>query len=215
MLKLFILMVLVSTLSGCSTAPKAQAQPIILGECAAQTTWIYLCGLTKDLDTPREIENRRILDSLGKKMHLKFVAITPLHRSQEFGNALCWPHATSEQILKTYNEILSAAKGLTVAGFIGFSNGGFFLNRLTQILELNLPVVSIGAYAYLETTVKNNVYLIIGKQDEHHYNGALKFYHKSLGSPLRITLIEHDGEHEVPTRELEAVLASIAKTSSM
>lgn len=184
---------------------------IILGDLKAEQTWVYLCGLTQDFNSPQEVENRNILTQIGKKLSIKFIALTPPNRCPEFDNKLCWPHNSQEEVLKTYNYILSHIKNTTsVNGFIGFSNGGFFLNQLAQIAELNKPIISIGAAGYLGNSIlKNKVYLLIGTNDIYHYNGAQEFYRKSKNSPLDVELIEYAGGHEIPQDVLETVLLKI------
>lgn len=181
-----------------------------LGSLTSGKIWIYLCGLTKNLSSAQEVENRNILNNVGKDLNIKILAIKPKERCSEFDNKLCWPHNSHEQTLNTYSYIKSIVKNIEISGFIGFSNGGFFLNKLAQIMELNKPIISIGSAGYLaDTTFRNNIYLLIGKQDRYHYSYAQEFYNKSIGTPLHVILIEYDKGHEIPETVLENILGNL------
>ncbi len=168
--------------------------------------WIYLCGLTTDLEAEQEVHNREILDGLGKKLNFRVVAVHPFDRCEGFENKLCWPHSTPEQTLETYAKILKAVEGETISGFIGFSNGGYFLNALAQLKELHHPVISIGAAGSFNPTAKYNTLTLIVGKEEIIYDDALRFFEKAKGSPLNVRLIEHKGGHILPAEVLEKIL---------
>lgn len=190
--------------SGCS--PAEQESSIELGAEKASAVWIYLCGLTKDMALPREVEHRAMLDAMGKKFGIKFLAVVPPTRCPEYNDMLCWPHETDEDMTKTYDYILSKTGGRPIAGFIGFSNGGFFLNRLVQQKELGVPVISVGGSGYLAKALPNRLYLVVGKQDGHHFDDMRAFYAKAEGTSLQAALLEHEGGHIMPQEIIERIL---------
>src|SRR3989442_14481886 len=102
---------------------------IQLGEVSSGNTWVYLCGLSETANSEQELKNRQLLDQLGKKHHIRFLAIHPFERCEKAGNRLCWMHYTDEQTLETYKKINGVLGKEKISGFIGFSNGGFFLNK--------------------------------------------------------------------------------------
>lgn len=151
------------------------------------------------------IRNR--FDELGKKLNITFIAIKPPKRCKHYNNRWCWSHDTDEEVSDTYAYILEPLGNRKIAGIIGFSNGGFFLNRLAQTRSLPFPLISMGAAGYLaDASHPNKLFLIVGKRDIHHYDDALKFYKASLESPLQITFIEHAQGHIVPFDILENLL---------
>lgn len=178
-----------------------------IGSLKSENRWVYLCGLTQDFDSSQEIENRKKLDAIGCAQNIKFLAIKPNVRCSEFNNKLCWPHNNQDEVNNTYSYILSALNNKKISGFIGFSNGGFFLNKLVQYVELNKPVISIGASGYLENgSIKNKLFLLIGLQDTYHYKDAYEFYQRSKSMPLNVEFVEFNGGHEIPQLLFEETL---------
>jgi hypothetical protein len=200
----FLLLPLLA-LSGCTNYKNSA--PLGAPAESAQSTWVYLCGLTQDFNSPEEIEKRKLFNELGKKLNINFLTICPPTRCPEYNNALCWPHETRDKTLQTYQYIMNVLNGRKISGFIGFSNGGFFLHQLVQTLELDVPCITIGASGYLHTTIPNTLYLLISKDDIHHYTDAIKFYTMAQNSPLTIHLSEYVGGHIIPWKTLESILS--------
>lgn len=182
------------------------AKNLHLGDLGSKITWVYLCGLTEDYNSPQEVENRSVLDRIGKRKGIRFLALHPFDRCSKANNKLCWINYTPEQTENTFTQIMDATKAISTAGYIGFSNGGFFLNEIAQMRELGVPIISIGAAGtYRTANCFNNLTLIVGKQ-ESIYNDALELAQKSKGSPLTIKFIEHSGDHILPEQEVEQAI---------
>lgn len=185
-------------------------QVIELGLSGSSITWVYLCGLTRDWNDPLELENRNKLSAIGKKLGIKFIALKPMHRCSKFDNKLCWLHDNIEEALKEYHQILNELSKVKTSGFIGFSNGGFFLNKLVQCIQLDVPVISIGSAGYFEnSSYENNLYLLIGKFDVCHNQGAHQLYEQSKNNKLNIQLIEYEDGHVIPEKLLESLIATL------
>jgi len=200
--KFISLMVISMVMIGCASNERV----IELGESSSKKTWVYLCGLTPHINSLQETENRQILDDLGKKLSIKILAVHPFDRCKRAEEKLCWLHYTPEQTMDTYHKILNEIGNINVSGFIGFSNGGFFLNKLAQIQSLEAPIISVGAGGSLShPRAKNTLSLVIGRL-EPTYDSALKFFKAAKGSPLSITLIEHEGGHILPRVSLYQLL---------
>lgn len=185
------------------------AEMVELGDKKSECVWIYLCGLAKDFDIPEAVANRKLLDEIGKKLGIRFVAIKPNHRKPKFDHKLCWYFGgmASSEVEETYRYIVDHVKNNQIAGLIGFSNGGFFLNKLIQVKSLSVPIITIGSGGYFRNgTFPNHTYLLIGKNDVHHYTNAKQFYTESKGTALRITFIEYEGGHRIPKSILLKVL---------
>ncbi|MDX8430572.1 MAG: hypothetical protein SNF33_02025 [Candidatus Algichlamydia australiensis] len=201
----FIILVVFGSFCSCQKRDKE----IILGSPNAKKYWIYLCGLTDCFNSIPEISNRKILDEIGKNLGIGIIAIPPQKRCSEYQNKLCWPHHTKEEVLETYTNIRQQIPGVNVSGYIGFSNGGFFLLKLAEIKSVEVPLIVIGAGIYPEkTNQKNTIFLLIGKQDKAHYNLAKNYYKKMQENPSsNITLVEYDGGHIIPEKPLEKLLS--------
>jgi len=178
---------------------------VILGNKSSKNCYIYLCGLTQKFNY--EKHNRQILDDIGKNISIKIIAIKPKDRCIDFDNMLCWPHNNKQEIIETYKYIKETINNENINGYIGFSNGGFFLLKLAEIESLNKPIIAIGAGGYIgEIKAKNNLFLFIGKQDKWHYDLAKQFYKQSQNTSLNVKLIEYDQGHVIPQKLLQQVL---------
>lgn len=180
-----------------------------IGSHSSDQTWVYLCGLITEF-IPEYMDELSVLDRVGKKFNIKFLAMIPTKRCPQLNNKLCWPQETQEELLQTYKEIDDAMRNYDVQGFIGFSNGGFFINKLAQFIEMDKPFISIGAAGPLlnKQGPFNAIYLLIGRQDQWHYEHAINLYNNSKGTNLSINLIEYDGGHELPELILSELIRS-------
>lgn len=185
---------------------------IELGNTKNSSGWVYLSGLTSDINSEQEINNRQILDELGQELHIKFVAIIPKHRDSSFNNKLCWPHYTKKETIQTYNEILTVLNETKITGYIGFSNGGFFLNQLAQIKKLDCPVISIGSGGMLHnSSINNKIHFLIGKNDTYHYEPTINLF-KNINqgnNALKATLTQFNGSHQIDKRSLKELLTKV------
>lgn len=191
--------------------------PIELGDCKAQTTWIYLCGLNSDFHNSFATNNRALLDEIGKELHIKIIALPPKDRSPDFGNQLHWPHESDTAVLQTYDYIKELTKEYTIDGFIGLSNGGFFLHELMQQVPITAPIISIGASGQLHEPSKyqpKSLTLIIGKQDTYHYAYTVNFANQAKAQSININLIEHDDGHIIPKVILKKTLKKLIRMSA-
>jgi len=181
-----------------------------LGDATAPHTWVYLGGLVRAFRD--EKAHRAIIDGIAKQLNLRVIAVPPKVRCPQFDNMLYWPHDTDEEVLATYRSIKETIGNRKIDGFIGFSNGGYFLTHLAQTVELNAPVIAIGAGGIVKKDPVPNVApitVIIGKKDEGNYAPAIRFVDAARKYELPITLIEHDGGHEIPAAILKSVLERI------
>ncbi len=202
-------------MSGCSRSDceDRRLRPSIkmIGSQSSRMIWVYLCGLTTEF-IPEYMHEIKSLDVLGKELDIKFLVIIPTERCSQLNNYLCWPHDTQQDLLKTYYDIIDKTHNYEVQGYIGFSNGGFFLNRLVQFIDIDKPVISIGSAGLLlnENGPLNTIYLLIGKNDQWHYDHAINFYKQSKNSNLTIHLTEYDGGHEIPQDVLRNMLIKLS-----
>lgn len=186
------------------------ADVIRLGDCRSQRVWVYLCGLTHDFNDTKEKQHRALLERLSNKLNICFIALKPTHRCPQYHNMLCWPHESDEQVLNTYQEVRERIGNIDVQGYIGFSNGGFFLNRLVQMVEVGLPLISIGSAGHLDDApYDNTLYLLVGRHDPLYHTHAIPFYEQLAGSRIVTYFMPYDGGHELEMGSLEAVLQRI------
>jgi hypothetical protein len=183
---------------------------VTIGSQNASQSWIYLCGLTTDF-VPNQMNELKTLDTIGKELNIKILAIIPHHRCPQYNHRLCWPHKNKKELLNTYKEIMNSVNTQTIHGYIGFSNGGFFLTQLAQHIPLHKPIITIGSAGLIKNIhgPDNTIHLLIGKQDQWHYEYAINLYNQSKNTHLTIDLVEYNGGHEIPIDILKNVLKKI------
>ena len=205
-------------MSGCYNTPdiKNNVQPAfkVIGPNSSNQTWIYLCGLLNEF-TPEYMDELRVLDVISKQLNIKFLVMIPTKRCLQLNNKLCWPHDTQEELLQVYKEVYDATKNYCIKGYIGFSNGGFFLNKLVQFIKIDKPIISIGSAGCLfnKEGPLNTIYLLIGKRDQWHYEHATNFYNQSKDTNLTIYLTEYDEGHQIPEHILADLITNLSSKS--
>ena len=204
-----ILASLLLILSGCNpTTYKSKASTFLtLGSKNGYQTWLYLCGMLTDF-LPQYMDELNVLDTIGKELNIKILAVIPQRRCPNLDNRLCWPQDNKEETLRTYKEIIDSIHQQIIDGYIGFSNGGFFFTQLAQYITIHKPIIAIGSAGniYNSQGPHNNIHLLIGKKDQWHYEHAINLYNQSKNTNLTIDLFEYDGGHEIPLDELKNVL---------
>lgn len=175
----------------------------ILGDEKSKDTWIYLCGLKEDFESESTQDEIAVLHDIGNDLGIKIIAIKPPKTCACFNSKLCWPHGNESELHETYEYIDAILKNEHVSGYLGFSNGGFFLLALVQKVSLGSPVITIGAGGGItDSKAKNQITLLIGKYDFYHYNCAKQFHEQSKHTPLTVELIEYEGGHTIPKKLL-------------
>ncbi len=116
---------------------------------------------------------------------------------------ICWPHKDPQQAAETYKSIIPDLAGININGWIGFSNGGYFLHEILQQHAITAPVITIGSPGYLKST--DQVYVMVGKQDTYAYEKA---------KDLKYRIIEYEGGHAINGDALKKVLELIRTSSS-
>ncbi|NBO23954.1 MAG: hypothetical protein EBU93_01750 [Chlamydiae bacterium] len=201
----YFLFVLLSVLSVDSYAI------VNLGNHESETTYIYLCGLTDGFDSVSEKTNHKILDQIGKELEIKIIAVPPPKRNPIYHDMFCWPHHDKNEVLETYAYIQQKIQKTPICGYIGFSNGGFFLLKLAEQQTIEVPIIVIGAGIYATNTeLKNKIFLLIGDQDISHHALAKRYHEQTQNTQLDVTLIEYEGNHTIP----EIPLKELMRTST-
>lgn len=183
---------------------------IELGDQSSSQTWVYLSGLTQSYDLRQEMRNRGQLDQIGRNLGVRFVAVLSPYLTEKLGGLYCWPHHTEEEVLKTQAYILGVLNHQEIDGYIGFSNGGYFLNRLAQIKKLEAPIITIAAAGYnYWPDVQNEILLINGKLDADNYSLVKSFFKSLQASCLKVHYFEHEKGHILPSDLVEEVMAKM------
>lgn len=180
----------------------AESRFVELGNSKSKNCWVYLCGLAESFDSREEKDHRQILNDLGLELNIRFIALIPRNRCPKFDNKICWPHKDQQQATETYQSLLPDLADIRISGWIGFSNGGYFLHEILQQNFLTAPVITIGSPGYLKPT--DQVYVMIGKQDSYAYEKAKDLSYK---------IIEYEGGHSINADALKKVLELVLTNS--
>lgn len=120
-----------------------------------------------------------------------------------------WPYFSDELLLETHSYLLEEMSRYELFAYMGFGNGGEYINQLVQAKSLGIPAISIGAAGVVKSNqYENELYLVVGKQDD-CYEDVKKFYRQLKGGKLKVHFIKHDGGHEIPREHLLKILQSI------
>lgn len=185
---------------------------LLLGDPDSKIMWVYLTGLNQSFYAAGEKNHRDILSRIGRQLHLKIIAVPPNGWCPEFDQKHCWLQETKKDREITYQYIISQINNQSIAGIVGFSNGGFFLNQLAQERNLEYPLISIGSAGERnEKPIKNELYLLIGQYDHYHYKPAVNFYQELKDTDVKIHWIEYEGGHEIPEQTLYSLLKRLQK----
>ena len=184
---------------------------------------IFLHGI--DRPSKPDAANKSAYETLKKlSLDLKFRLALP--RSNSYcmqGKKVCWNVSNQVNELKSiYEEISKKSAGCFAKNskpiIAGFSNGGYFLNKLVHhcILPKDTSVISIGAAGnvYKRTNLNHcaSLDLILGKYESTYHSG-LKYYLKMKGLQARIVLTKFKGGHMVPYDPLHKILRAKFKNS--
>ena len=185
---------------------------VTVGAKASRQTWVYLCGLSPDFNSAIELDNRKVLEEIGQEVGISFIAINPQNRCEDADNQICWLSDTPATTMETHKQIEAVIGNQQIQGYIGFSNGAFFLNKLSQIKELNVPIIAIaGSGTIGSTPKKNTLYLLFGSEDPSYDDSVQKFIDDAKGTSLDIEFISYKDSHVIPKKELIELFRRIMK----
>lgn len=191
-MRYFLIAVCLIFLSSCS------AKYVDLGNSKSTNKWVYLCGLTDSFDSEAEVKHREILDNVGREFNIRFIAVVPKHRCEKFNNKMCWPQKEAEDRLKTFKSIKSIIRSKKIDGWIGFSNGGYFLLEALKDNHVNKPIITVGAPGTLDST--DQVYVMVGNKDDYAYQRV---------KTLNYEFIEYEGGHELEEKSLRELFKQV------
>ena len=204
--------------------PKAMAQECIGSETAKHFV-VYLHGIDTQEPSPQEKTNREKLNSLAKKLNLRIAIPRATKKCPNEPAMLCWGwNFNDAEVTKlTLEEVAAKAKKCFPKAekqiLLGFSNGGFVVNRIVQDC-LKTPyskLVSIAAGGSWKTGTAQDlsrcgsIVFLIGQKDEFNYVSVKKYETWLKQNKATTKLVEFSGSHELPSNELEQVLRNIIK----
>ena len=189
------------------------AQAHVVGDEQSHKVVVYLHGMDLPSPSTQEIANRTKLDAIGKALSIKILLPRASEPCPQDHRQICWRQKTDKDVTTSLAGVLASLKLDTtdqITGFIGFSNGGYLVNKWIQhcLLEKTQWVMSIGSAGSWGDDDKSlsscsPITLIIGRNDRYHYKHALAFYDHLRFLHANATLVVFDGGHELPERALQ------------
>lgn len=180
------------------------------GNSSATHALIYLHGVDSPQPTPQESENRALLSRLAKSENIALALLrsTNFCSQAAFKGKLCWPRGDDQSLSENLKQMLKDAaichKSTAKIGMLGFSNGGYFLNRIVSRC-LQTPVswfASIGSSGSIDGASKHatgcgRLLLMIGRKDMTHHK-ARSFYQELRKIGRSVEWQEFEGGHVIP-----------------
>lgn len=204
------------------------AQTYALEECIgpkdSKTALIYLHGMDTESPSPQEIENRKTLKKISEFLNIG-IALPRATAKCPNKTQLCWGWNFNEagvvdSTLKTAQQTKEKCFPKSKhTGLIGFSNGGFVINQIIKDCRKNNFdwLVSIGAGGSWNQTDKKDLSncgsltLMTGKKDKSNYEHIKELGKWFKDNKAKITVIEYNGDHILPEKDLENILRSFIK----
>lgn len=196
-LKHIEIILMASLITGCAIF---EPKKIVLGNKLSNVSVVYLAGITSSVYSDQEIKNRRILNKIGKDLNIKIIAITQQHYCKKFNYNKCWPQKSRFNTYTTYLELLGHLHNEKVSGWVGFSNGGYYLEKLSNLTKINVPIISVGAAVKGDNS--NDFHVLIGNKDMVAYKQAKE---------EQLNFTEYNGKHELEESSLKKKLMDVVR----
>lgn len=190
-----------------------------LGPEDATFSMAYLHGMDTLKPGKKETENRKVIEKIAKELKIGFALPRANQPCPSNEKLLCWGWGTNmdlvaSSVIKRVSEAVKVcypkARPLSI---LGFSNGGYIVNRaLTQCFQNTTPfkffiTVAADGNTGPRTSLEGcgNLTILAGKKD--YIVGSIRDFSKNLKNlGAEITIIEHEGGHLVPEKELLDIL---------
>jgi len=185
-----------------------------LGPDQATSAWFYLHGMDEPTVGDHEQRNRHLLSKIASEMNLR-IAIP--RGNQLCDKKACWNHQGVKQVVASIDDAIEKSRECLgkrpVVGMIGFSNGGYLLNKYFQSChhENYISYLVIGALGELSAKEQRPIkqqescgQLTLGIGDKDQLHRRVKSLHQSLQKkfPQRTTLQIFEGGHDLDEKTL-------------
>jgi predicted esterase len=205
----------------CSTTPSHPRVPAgdptstasCIGPDDPRGFMVYLHG--RDFDPPGtlELQNRRVLEQIAENLHIKIALPRGSETCGGNGPPRCWgweiSDSQTEEALKAIQSAADSCFGPGKSfGLIGFSNGGYVVDRIfrTCALQSSSWFISVGAGAANPPSAQwasdlsgcGKFTLIEGTQDSQNYDKGGAYLSKIQLRGGHAHELQFEGGHEIP-----------------
>jgi predicted esterase len=200
-----------------------------IGPDKASNFVVYFHGMDTPSPSSQERANRETLLAIADQLNIRIAIPRAKEACPNDKQLICWGWNFSDpRILDASLSESAKAQSLCFpkakkVGFIGFSNGGFVANQILKDCRKSdfSWLVSIGAAGSWNDSTKKDLSrcghlkLMVGKKDKSNYDHSKKLASWLKDNKARVDLIEFDGGHEIPRKELEEELKKLLAEKSI
>lgn len=210
-------------LSACASFQEKPTAVDCAGEASSKRGIVYLHGMDIPEKSAQELANREIITRIAKKIGARVAfpraeAGCPGNPSQ-----ICWGWKfDTAELVRLKQKIASAAESCGAPpGYmvLGFSNGGYAVNRLFEecLLAPETLVVSVAAgnRPFKRVGEKQSklgtcgtLKMIVGTKDHFNNQDTRQYVTELKSREGKVFLTEHPGKHEIPEAALLTATSS-------
>jgi predicted esterase len=215
-----LLMTLFLGLGGCcafAETSKFIKEVQCIGPETASHHAIFFHGIYETNGRTPEQTYGNVLRQVAKKEKIRIAM--PISGFQCIGKkgSYCWGTEDDASVQTIFRESVAASAkcfaGASPTGFIGFSNGGYFVGRLMLrcLTKAQNWLVAMGSAGSMDFRVQDdlsgcgNMNLLIGKRDL-SLKKAERFHQGLVAQKAKTTFQTWNGGHDVPERELAKII---------
>ena len=219
----FIFRLYMFSTTGYSSKHKSLIESISCYGTGSKGTLVFLHGMEDPSRRGAFLKDELILKKIADELNVK-VALPRSGLTCNSSSKVCWNMFTSLTSVEKLLKDIQSRSGRCFRVdqktiYIGFSNGGYFLNKVSQhcLLKHDDRIISIGSAG---SVIKNShnekacsgLHLMVSSE-ERTYPETLRFYLALQKIKRRVGLSVHTGYHRIPYPELKNLLQIMLKTS--
>lgn len=217
--------------SATTVAAPAGAKLDCIGEPTAERFVVYLHGMDSEAPSEQEQHNREVLAKLAKAQGVRFALPRASMACPTRAGSVCWGWKFDEaEASAAATQIDAAATGCFPGkpyGVLGFSNGGYLLNKLLRScrLEAMLPkaewLIGVGSARFegegeLEAEPKSlagcgRLLLLSGREDSYNFDPKHHLYELLVAKGADVEHFEFPGGHILEETSLKQALERVSK----
>jgi predicted esterase len=214
---------LILVFSSCATIRERPLAIECAGDPSAKMGIVYLHGMDVPEKSAQERQNREIITRIAAKLGARVTFPRAEARCPGGGTQICWGwkfDAAELRLLRQKITTAAVACGAPPAFVVvGFSNGGYAVNRLFEecLFEPGQLLVSVAAgnqpYKRITGNEKSigkcgTLKMLVGKKDHFNNRNTHQYVEDLMGREGQVFLTVFSGGHEIPENALLSAFSS-------
>ena len=217
------LFVFIFFLAACAGLQKKPALVDCVGEASSKSGIVYLHGMDIPEKSTQELTNREVITRIAAKIGARVAFPRAEGKCPGSPSLICWGWKFDVTELRHLKQQIASAAAACGAppGYIvlGFSNGGYAVNRLFEecLMEPDQLQISVAAgnrpfkrMGAKESPLEKcgTLKMIVGNKDHHNNQNTLQYVDDLKKRDGKVILTEFPGKHEIPEADLLSALSS-------